>query len=366
MSLSDVVIYFMEVEKMICKACNFENKDGAAFCAKCGKPLEAESASAMEPMATPDEEKTTILNPEEVKPAEKPADDSEANTTVLTNNMPITPGTPAPAPQGFANGPAPMGAPMNGPKPSAPTPGMGMPAAAPKPMGAPAMAPMGGAPAGGPKPAAPAPAAKPAQPVKAKKSKGTIAYIVISIILILGLAGVGTWGYFHFTDKLDKAEEDKANMETELNDAHAAEIASMSEANSELESQITDLEGDVTDLESQISDLQGSVSGYESYDAVIDFAEGATAQGNSGFFASTNFVNLSNGTAEIKVYYLDETGTVTYNLADSSVATCSWGEEWENDVVATLYVDAVSSGTTTITLSNDTSSDEIVITLYVE
>jgi hypothetical protein len=103
-----------------------------------------------------------------------------------------------------------MGAPMNGPKPSAPTPGMGMPAAAPKPMGAPAMAPMGGVPAGGPKPAAPAPAAKPAQPVKAKKSKGTIAYIVISIILILGLAGVGTWGYFHFTDKLDKAEEDKA------------------------------------------------------------------------------------------------------------------------------------------------------------
>lgn len=351
---------------MICKECNFENKDGAAFCAKCGKPMAAESASAMEPMAPQDEEKTTIIDPSEANSAANPVDDSEANTTVLTNNMPITPSTPASAPQGFANGPAPMGAPMNnGPKPSTPVPGMGVPAA-PKPMGAPGMAPMGAPVNNGPKPSAPAPAAKAAPAQKAKKSKGTIAYIVISIILILGLAGVGTWGYFHFTDKLDKAEEDKANLETELTSAHEAEIASMSEANSELETQITELEGNVTDLESQITDLQGSVSGYESYDSVIAFADGATAQGNSGFFASTNFVNLSNGSAEIKVYYLDETGTVTYNLADSSVATCEWGEEWENNVVATLYVDAVSSGTTTITLTNDTSDDEIVITLYVE
>ena len=89
---------------MICKACNFENKDGAAFCVSCGKPLTTENAGPVEPMKGDD--KTVMIDP---VISENKLDDSESNTTVLTNNMVNTPG---PATPGF--GAIPNNAPMNG------------------------------------------------------------------------------------------------------------------------------------------------------------------------------------------------------------------------------------------------------------
>lgn len=218
---------------------------------------------------------------------------------------------------------------------------------------------------GGAKPMPPVGGAK-APAVKAKKSKGTIAYIVISIILILGLAGVGVWGYFHYTDKLDKAEKDRKEAEEQLIIEYEAEIDSVESENTTLAMEVSDLEAEVSSLESQIAELESSVSGYEEYGALISYADGAVAQGSSNFFASANLINLSNGSAAIKVYYFDENGTVTYNIADTSVATCEWGEGWENDTVATLYVDPVATGNTTITLTNDTSDERIVIYIFVE
>lgn len=352
---------------MICKECNFENKDGAAFCANCGKPLPAESASAMEPIKDEDE-KTTIIEPE-VKAEEKAADDSEANTTVLTSNTPmggVAPmGAPAPspAPQGF----------NQGPKPGTPTPGAPMkPMGAPTPMGAPApmgapmnKPPMGQAPMNKP---AQAPAGKPAKPVKAKKSKGTIAYIVISIILILGLTGVGVWGYFHYTDEIDKVKEEKATLEADLTAQYEGEIATLQSDISTLETTVSDYETTFALYDEEISSLEAQIEDHAQYDDLIAAADLCTPQGSTTFFASNNFIHLSSGeSAEIKVFYENLEGTVYYELQDSSIATCEWGDTWENaETTATLTVTGVSSGYTTIEITNTTDDQLIEIVVYVD
>ena len=64
-----------------------------------------------------------------------------------------------------------------------------------------------------------APKAKPAKPAKAPKQKqpkqkdgkmsgGVIAYIVVSILLIMGLGAAVVWGYLHYSNKVDEAIRD--------------------------------------------------------------------------------------------------------------------------------------------------------------
>ena len=331
---------------MICKECNFENKEGAAFCAQCGKPLAVDSASAMEPIPEK-EEKTTIIEPE-IKSEEKVADDSEANTTVLTNTMsPVTPIAPvAPAPQGFAEGPKPV------------TP---MPQAAPMPQTAPA--------AKG-KADKKAKAPKAAKPAKAKKSKGTIAYIIISILLILGLAGVGVWGYFHYEDKLDKAAEEKANLEAELSSEHEVEVAELEDEIDVLETSVADLEASVADYETQVSELESEVeelSEYEAYDPLIQFAESATGQGFEDFFVSDTVLHLSDDTVAVKVWLRDAPEqTVYYEHTDNGVVSCEWGDSWENEKCATLYITPLKEGNVEIYITNSGNDEEIVIYTYVD
>lgn len=362
---------------MICKQCNFENKDDAVVCANCGKPLTASSASDMKPMEE-QEEKTTILEPMKAPASD---DDGEANTTVLTNNMvnPV-PAPQAPAPQGFTpapmNGPKPvppMGAPMNGGMPP-----MGGPKPVP-PMGAPMNG--GMPPMGGPKPSAPtgAPvnggkAPKPGKAPKAakpKKSKGTIAYIIISIILILGLAGVGVWGYFHFDGKLDEADKKIADKDAQIATLTADYDQQISDLNSEidsLESETSSYQTQIADLNSQIQTMQSSNDEYAKYDNLLNFIKTNGVQGTSAFFASNNIVYLKSGkTADLKVYYADKEGTVTFTLANSAVATAEWNQEWENDdTTATLKLTAVAPGTTTLKLTNTTDNQEISILVVVE
>lgn len=325
---------------MICKECKFENKEGAAFCANCGKPIVADSENDVKP-ASSDEEKTTIIETEE-----KQGDDSEGDTTVLTSNAPMGGMPPMGTVPPMGNVP-PMGgvSPMGG---SAPV-NNGMPA---KPA----------------KPGKPAKAAKPAKVAKPKKSKGTVAYIVISIILILGLAGVGVWGYFYFTGEIDDLKEEKANATAELTVQYEKEIEDLQASNDELELSVADYESQIALNEEKISQLQADVDGYTAYEEILNAISTSVPQGSTSFFASNNIVRVSEGdTAEIKIYYADLDGTIQYYLENSSVATCEFGEGWENDeTTATLYVEGLNAGVTRIEISNTTDDQIIEIIVYVD
>ncbi len=184
---------------MICESCKFDNREGALYCAECGKPLAAANTEAEKPEVK--NANTTVILDEVVTNSKESVDnddESEANTTVLTSDM-IKPAQAA-TPKGFTPGPAPikpmapMGpqgmAPATQPAPQQPMGPQGMapatqpvsqkPAMAPQGMAPatqpvsqkPAMAPQGMAPAGQPVPQKPAmapqapgmPPQNPAQP----------------------------------------------------------------------------------------------------------------------------------------------------------------------------------------------------------
>ena len=67
------------------------------------------------------------------------------------------------------------------------------------------------------------------------------------------------------------------------------------------------------------------------------------------------------------MFYENLEGTVYYELQDSSIATCEWGDTWENaETTATLTVTGVSSGYTTIEITNTTDDQLIEIVVYVD
>ncbi len=406
---------------MICKSCNFENREGALFCAECGSPLQEEKASDMKPMES-QEDKTVIIDEVvaeskdsvDTKVEEPVADDSEADTSVLTSNMLNKPVSPAPVQPMAPMGPGavspqqPVNPAMNKPVQMNPAgPGMN-PVPQMKPAGAPmnqapqmnpAGAPMNQAPqmnpAGAPMNQVPqmnpagapmnqAPQMKPQQmPEESKKGKkakkakkekkmgtGTKVYIVISIILILGLTGVGVWGYLYFTDKLDTAESEKETMVADYEaqiSAKDTEISNLNASVTDAQSQVLSLEAEVADYELSLAESQATASTYATYDGLIEFADGSTGDASTELMVSDTVLHLTQGKdAVVQVYFPSPEGQLEYECSDKSVAECTWGEEWVNGNLLPLTVSPKGSGSATITIKNDQNDTQEVIYIYVD
>ncbi|MBQ8317218.1 MAG: hypothetical protein IJX85_02650 [Lachnospiraceae bacterium] len=435
---------------MICESCKFENREGALFCAECGKPLTQEDKPE-------DKEKTVILD--EVvtnsKESVENSDDSEANTTVLTSDMLKPAGQPV-APQGFAAGPAPVkpmapaGAPiapgaMNpqavkpmapagqpAPMPAAPAMNPQMakpqaPAGQPAPMpAAPAMnpqmakpqapagqpAPMPAAPAMNPqvaKPQAPAgqPAPMPQAPAmnpqvapqtqdapkeekpakmdkkaakkaakaekKANKGKmgtGTKVYIVLSIILMIAMAGALVWGYFYHTDKMETAKTEKetliADYDAKLS-AKETELANLGASQTELQANVTSLETQLADAQIAQAEAQALADSYIAYDPLIDFAESHSADSSTDMMVSDTVVSTTVGsTVEVYVYFPSQEGQLSYTSSDAAKVDCNWGEEWVNGNVLPIEINALEAGDVTIEVTNDQNDVKEVIFVHIK
>ena len=257
---------------MICESCKFDNREGALFCAECGKPL---ASANPEKSVEKDVERTVILD--EVVTSSKESvdggDESESSTTVLTSNM-IKPAQAA-APQGFAAAPT-ASKPAVPQQPVAPQMAPAKPAVPTQPA-APQMANMAPQQVAPNKPAVPQqvapqmPNMAPQQPAapqmatpnkpeeseadtkpskreikaakkaekkanKVKMGTGTKVYIALSVIFILALGGLLAYGYFVFhADKMEKAAMEKEELiasytdqlnqkDTEIANANAATL----------------------------------------------------------------------------------------------------------------------------------------------
>ena len=381
---------------MICESCKFDNREGALYCAECGKPLAAANTEAEKPEVK-NADKTVILD--EVVTNSKESvdneDESEANTTVLTSDM-IKPAQAA-APKGFTAGPTPV-------KPMAPMGPQGMaPTGQPVPQ-APKMAPQQMAPAGQPAPQAPGmPPQNPAQPgpmtapkvpvqepkeekpskkdkkaakaakkaAKGKMGTGTKVYIVISIILILALGGALAWGYFiYHKGKMDQAKTDK---ETLIADYDAkisqkdSEIATLYASATDAQATITSLETQLADSQLAQAEAQAVADSYVSYDPLIDFVENCTADANTDMMVSDTVVYTTVGTTvEIYVYFPEDEGHLNYLSSDKSKADCEWGEDWINGNVLPLHIEALASGDITVEITNDQNDIKETIFVHIE
>ena len=384
---------------MICTNCKSDNKDDAVFCEQCGAPLNASTEEKKEDVV----DEVTISLDDVAQKAEEAAD-SEGQTTVLISNAALdeikeaakdkapeqkapafTAPAPAPmppmnnAPMGQPMNKAPMGQPMNGAPMGQPMNGapMGQPmngAPMGQPMnGAPMGQPMNKAPMGKPE-KAPKPPKAPKAP-KAPKEPGAMktgvkVYIVISIILLAGLIGTGIWGFLHFTNKVDDLEKDNSKLTIDLDDAKSeidglnSDIDDKNDTIDALNSEISSLNDTCDSYETQIADLQESAGEYAAYDSLISFAKSATGQGYADFFVSDTVVHLTGGETAVKLYFANE-GDVMYTCNDSSVVSCEWSDNFENNV-ASLYLTPTGSGNTQVTITNSVNDEEITIYVFVD
>ena len=417
---------------MICPSCKFENREGALFCAECGKPLASANANA---------ERTVILDQVVTnnQDAVEKVDDSEANTTVLTSDM-LKP-VQAAKPQGFVAGPAvpqapkmaPQAAPMNGQPvqatpqaaPQAPKmapqaapmngqPVQATPQAAPQaPKMAPQAAPMNGQPMQATPQAAPqapkmAPQAAPmnGQPVQttpqvapqpktevepeekldkkaakkaAKKAKkegkrgGSKAYVVISILLMLIMAGGLVAGYLYHDKKMDEATAEIEGLKASASDAQAtisqkdSELAALYASSTDAQTTIADLQIQLAESQSALSTAQATASSYVSYDPLIAFVESETADSSTDMMVSDTVVYTTAGsTVQVYVYFPSQEGQLSYLVSDVAVADCTWGEEWVNGNVLPISIQALSAGDVTIEVTNDQNDISETIFVHVE
>ena len=387
---------------MICESCKFDNREGALFCAECGKPL----AAANKEESKSDDERTVILD--EVVTNSKESvdkeDESEANTTVLTSDM-LKPAQ-SEAPKGFTPGPvpvkpmAPQGAPMS-PQPMTPmAPNQAAAPQAPKmpnPQGAP-MAPQGQPqapnqaaapqapkmPAGQPAPEqsdkkadktdkkADKKAAKAAKKAnKGKMGTGAKVYIVISIILILALGGALAYGYFvYHKGKMDDAKTEKEALITDYEAQLSAknnEIANLYASSTDAQATITNLETQLAESQAAQVEAQATADAYVVYQPLIDFAEGCTADSNTDMMVSDSVVSMNVGdTAEIYVYFSEDEGHLNYLLSDTAKADCEWSEEWVNGNVLPLSITAKEAGDITIEITNDQNETKETIFVHIK
>ena len=366
---------------MKCNGCGCDNEDGAKFCRQCGMQLvddkklqtiseiplagigndeptvpieEDETTSPVED----DEEgegETTLLTSELRTPGlvtpdneEEKEDDSEANTTLLTSELrtPVMGVNPN-------SGSKPMpGAPMqSGMAPGAPMqPGM-----APGAPMQPGMTPV-------PQDMSLDGSSKKDKKKAAKKntksgSNGTgKAYLIISIIVMVALAGAVATFFILHTNKIN-----------DLND----EVASLTDANKEYETQVADYGVQVADYESQIAtfsatvqenaatieslqediaDYAASSDHYATYNGLIAYADANTGTSNQQFFASDTVLHMTTDPVEVYVYVSENTD-LNYVIDDSSIASCEW-TGWASDNVAILTVTPGGTiGNTMITLT---------------
>lgn len=201
-----------------------------------------------------------------------------------------------------------------------------------------------------------------------KTGTGAKVYIIISIILIVAMAGAGVWMFIHFNGKIDDISDEKDKLASQMDASSSSYESQLEDKESEvsyLESSVDDLESQIADYESQIAAYEETSSSYSAYDALISFADSSVGQGYADFFASDTILHLNSEVAVMVYYGVQEDSNVIYEVENSGVATCEWGEDWNGDI-ATLYVTPVASGNTVITLSNDVNSETIKIYVYVD
>ena len=402
---------------MICPSCKFENREGALFCAECGKPLASANTNA---------ERTVILDQVVTNSQDSvdKVDDSEANTTVLTSDMrkPVqaakpqgfvastaTPQAPKMAPQAVPmNGQpvqvtpqvapqapkmAPQAAPMNG-QPVQPV--QAAPQAAPQapkmaPQATPQAAPMNGQPVQ-PVQAAPQVAPQPKTDIEpeekldkkaakkaAKKAKkenkrgGSKAYVVISILLMLTMAGGLVAGYLYHDKKMDEAAAEIEGLKASASDAQATisqkdnELATLYASSTDAQTTIADLQIQLAESQSALATAQATASSYVSYDPLIAFVEAETADSSTDMMVSDTVVYTTAGsTVQVYVYFPSQEGQLSYLVSDVAVADCTWGEEWVNGNVLPISIQALSAGDVTIEVTNDQNDISETIFVHVE
>ena len=208
---------------------------------------------------------------------------------------------------------------------------------------------------------------------KEGKRGGSKAYVVISILLMLIMAGGLVAGYLYHDKKMDEATAEIEGLKASASDAQAtisqkdSELAALYASSTDAQTTIADLQIQLAESQSALSTAQATASSYVSYDPLIAFVESETADSSTDMMVSDTVVYTTAGsTVQVYVYFPSQEGQLSYLVSDVAVADCTWGEEWVNGNVLPISIQALSAGDVTIEVTNDQNDISETIFVHVE
>ncbi len=197
-------------------------------------------------------------------------------------------------------------------------------------------------------------------------------YIGISIALMIFLAGGLVFGFFYFSNKVQKANDERNLIASESDVAanyFRSQIREQEDAISAMEEKIRTLEATVTDYEEQIEDYKGEIEALqnrqEAMDGLASFTDAISSQGYEDMFVSDTVLRLSDAEAVLRVC-ISGNIEVSAESDNEEVVTYSWDTAPMGPSVARLRVLPQASGTAVITLTNNLNEEQIKIYVYVE
>ncbi len=221
-------------------------------------------------------------------------------------------------------------------------------------------------------------------------------YIGISIALMIFLAGGLVFGFFYFSSKVQKANDERNTIASESDVAanyFRSQIREQEDAISELQAEIELLKGSISDYQEneeaykkQIADLTDKE---EAMEGLASFTDAVPSQGYEDMFVSDTFLRFTipqttetedaesdtdnddaqttntNNEAVLRVCISGDI-EVSVKSSDESVASFAWDTTPVGPSVARLRVIPGKKGTAILTFTNNLNDEQIQVYVYVQ
>ena len=221
-----------------------------------------------------------------------------------------------------------------------------------------------------------------------KMRGNTKLYIGISIALMIFLASGLVFGFFYFSNKVQKANDERNTIASESDVAASyfrSQIREQEDAIAELQSEIDLLKSSITDYQTkeenykkQIADLEDKE---EAMDGLASFTDAVPSQGYEDMFVSDTFLKFTTVQGESTEEGAAETQTpqeavlrvcisgdieVSVTSSDEVVASFAWDTSPVGPSVARLRVIPGKKGTAILTFTNNLNDEQIQVYVYVQ
>lgn len=215
-------------------------------------------------------------------------------------------------------------------------------------------------------------------------------YIGISIALMIFLASGLVFGFFYFSNKVQKANDERNTIASESDVAanyFRSQIREQEDAIAELQAQIDLLKGSISDYQKkeeqykkEVADLQAKD---EAMDGLASFTDAVPSQGYEDMFVSDTFLKFTAAeesaagaegetteaqTPQEAVLRVCISGDIEVSVesSDKTVADFAWDTSPAGPSVARLRVIPGKKGTAILTFTNNLNDEQIKVYVYVQ
>lgn len=215
-------------------------------------------------------------------------------------------------------------------------------------------------------------------------------YIGISIALMVFLASGLVFGFFYFSNKVQKANDERNTIASESDVAanyFRSQIREQEDAIAELQSQIDLLKASIADYQNKEADYKKQITALEDKEEAMDglasFTDAVPSQGYEDMFVSDTFLKCTSSVTETTeegegatesqtpqetVLRVCISGDIEVSVesSDEDVASFAWDTSPVGPSVARLRVIPGKKGTAILTFTNNLNDEQIKVYVYVQ